>query len=245
LYVATDDTWRWRYGRGEVYFERFWPQLVRMLARGRLQQDQGRVSLTLSSPRAAVDEPVVVTLRIKDPVLVRQVAGGLQVNVTKADDTAAEVMDTIDLQRVSTATNLEAGAGTTGESAGGNSRGGGEVGVYQATWRPRMAGRLMLRLSNAGLADLAVSRGIEVTRPDDELRQPAPDFARLTALAKDTGGQVLPLDQLSDLATLAPNRARRTPDDIRESLGHSSLALIVVIVLLTLEWIGRKMIRLT
>lgn len=27
-YVATDETWRWRYGRGESYQERFWLPLI-------------------------------------------------------------------------------------------------------------------------------------------------------------------------------------------------------------------------
>jgi len=31
VYVATDETWRWRYGRGELYFQQFWIQLLRML----------------------------------------------------------------------------------------------------------------------------------------------------------------------------------------------------------------------
>ena len=33
IYIATDEIWRWRYGRGELYPERFWVQLIRMLWR--------------------------------------------------------------------------------------------------------------------------------------------------------------------------------------------------------------------
>ncbi|MCH7571913.1 MAG: hypothetical protein IH891_03260, partial [Planctomycetes bacterium] len=31
IYVATDEIWRWRYGRGELYPEQFWVQMIRML----------------------------------------------------------------------------------------------------------------------------------------------------------------------------------------------------------------------
>src|SRR5262249_3534842 len=33
IYVATDEIWRWRYGRGEFFTERFWLQIVRLLGR--------------------------------------------------------------------------------------------------------------------------------------------------------------------------------------------------------------------
>lgn len=233
LYVATDDTWRWRFGKGEIYFERFWTQMVRMLARGRLAQDDARVSLTLSSRRVNFDEPVVVTAVIKDPMVMRSGAGGLKVEVSRADDPAGQVLDTLELQpRPSRSGNDSEGSDAEGVA-------------YEATWRPRVAGRLNLRLAGTPMAGLDVSRVMEVVRPDDEMRQPAPDIARLNALAQDTGGHVLPLEDIRELATLAPNRARRTPDDIREPLWNSALALTLVIVLLTIEWIGRKLIRLT
>src|SRR5690606_16936658 len=58
LYVATDDTWRWRYGRGELYFEQFWIQLVRLLSRQRLDQSGAGVRLAVSQRQVGVEEPV-------------------------------------------------------------------------------------------------------------------------------------------------------------------------------------------
>lgn len=237
LYVATDDTWRWRFGRDELYFERFWTQMIRMLARGRLAQDDARVSLNVSSRRASFDEPVVVTAVIKDPLMMRSSMTGLKVEVSLADDAQAQVLDTLELQARPVAEDRRSNNSDAGINSGGQ--------VYEATWRPRIAGRLTLRLAGAPVAGLDVTRVMEVVRPDDELRQPAPDIARLETLAKDTGGHVLKLEDLRDLTTLAPNRARRTPDDIREPLWNSSLALLIVILLLTVEWIGRKLIKLT
>jgi hypothetical protein len=83
-----------------------------------------------------------------------------------------------------------------------------------------------------------------VIHPDDERRQPATDHPRLETLAADTGGKVVSLAKLDDLATLIPKRAQRTANDDREALWDSPLALIIVLLLLTVEWVGRKMIRL-
>ena len=67
---------------------------------------------------------------------------------------------------------------------------------------------------------------------------------RLETLAAETGGKVVPLTSLDDLGTLIPKRAQRTPNDDREALWDSPFALIMVLLLITLEWVGRKMIRL-
>ena len=110
--------------------------------------------------------------------------------------------------------------------------------VYQAIWRPSAAGALTLRVAEPALDDLNLMRGIEVVRTDDEMRQPAPDRERLAALAAATGGKVVPLDRLGELEKLIPNRARRTPNDLREPLWNSYLALFVIVILITAEWIG-------
>ena len=107
---------------------------------------------------------------------------------------------------------------------------------YEAVWRPSVSGQLLLRVDEPSLADLDLAQGLEVVRPDDELRHPA--------LAKETGGRVVRLKELDQLAFLVPNRAQRTPNDIREPLWSSYVSLIAVLVLLTAEWVGRKVIRL-
>lgn len=50
LFHATDETWRWRYRAGDVYFARYWVQMLRFLARSKLIE-QGR-SATLSTDQS-------------------------------------------------------------------------------------------------------------------------------------------------------------------------------------------------
>ena len=104
---------------------------------------------------------------------------------------------------------------------------------------------MVLSIAEPSLSDVPISAAITVLSPDDELRQTATDHPRLTALATDTGGKVVALDKLDELASVVPHRAKRTPTDVRESLWDSPLALGLLMLLLTLEWVGRKLIRLT
>lgn len=62
VYVATDETWRWRHGQGETLPERFWVQIIRHLARNSLRSDTAGPSLDVEPTIAAVDQPVRVTL---------------------------------------------------------------------------------------------------------------------------------------------------------------------------------------
>ena len=234
VYVASDDTWRWRYGRGDLYFERFWVELIRMLGRHRVQDDTRRVRLDVSHRRVEVGQSVVVEVRVSDAMLLERDMPSLSVTVTDSADDEGLVQERLELLPVA-------------DRSEGVLDNGGLVDrqrVYRAVWRLSVAGRLVLKLAEPGLGDLDTAVPVEVFRRDDEMQHPLPDHDRLRELADLSGGQVVELDRLEELAGLIPNRAKRTPDDISEPLWDSPLTLIVVLVLITAEWVGRKVIRL-
>ena len=88
VFVATDEIWRWRYGQGERYPERFWVPIVRMLARESLAQGDERATLSVEPPRAAPGESVVVTLRFSDEETAKSSAGSVPVEIVGADGAA-------------------------------------------------------------------------------------------------------------------------------------------------------------
>lgn len=234
LYVATDDTWRWRYGRGDLYFQQFWVQLVRMLGRHRVQEDTRPVRLSVSHQRVELQQAVVVELRVSDTMFLQRRFPRIAVAVTRpsdGQDEAIRVLERIDLVPEAQASGLSGGSMPDHR-------------VYKAVWQPHHTGRLVLGVVEAGLKDLGITLPIEVLHPDDELRQPLPDHARLEALANLSGGKVVPPDRLEELATLVPNRSRRTANDIRHPLWDTPWTLVIVMVLLTVEWVGRKLISL-
>ena len=254
VYVATDETWRWRLGRGDLFFDQFWMQLVQMLARGRLQQGPERMWLDVSHRRIEHDQALIVTLRIDNQQLLERRLPSIAVAITDAADPERTILDRIELLPVSVSGSkrhggIEEGEGFIGQAAGG-------VREYQAIWRPSASSpqartssaarsrTLVLRVVEPALVDQDITEQVELVAPGDELRHPAADHERLVQLSAQTGGEVVPLAELPRLSTLIPNRARRKPNDISEPLWDSPLGLVVVVFLLSVEWIGRKVMRL-
>jgi uncharacterized membrane protein len=230
LYVATDETWRWRYGRGELYPEQFWMQLVRLLARGRLQTAAGgdeRASLIVSHRRAAVGDTLVVEMQIHDQTLMQQRPDRIEVEVTETaeDDDGAPRPGGAAGQRLTLVPTEREGQ-------------------YRAVWQPAAAGRMALRVATPELADLNLQQTVAVERADAEMRFPAADHGLLSELADRSGGAVVEPEQVGELDHLLPNNARRTVTDISEPLWNSPLAFGLVLILLAAEWIGRRLIGL-
>jgi len=230
LFVATDETWRWRYGRGELYPEQFWMQLIRLLARGRLQAGAGgdsRASLIVSHRRAAVGDTLVVELKLHDQNLVQQSPDRVDLEITETADAegSAPRPGAAPTQRL---TLMPAE----------------EDGHYRGVWQPSRAGRMVLSVTDSSLSDLNLQQTVVVERADAELRYPAADHALLGELAERSGGGVVEIEQVSQLDRLLPNNARRTVTDVSEPLWNSPLAFGLVLILLTAEWVGRRLIGL-
>jgi hypothetical protein len=217
MYVATDEVWRWRHGRGETYPERFWVQLVRALARPSLGVGREAVRVAVEPGRATVGEAVRVEVELAPGAMPASVA--LEAVPESAGAGSAVPVD------------LEA------KSTGGTS--------FTATWTPIAEGRWKIRLRDAALASRAGSEPrVEVVRSDRELRDAEADRPLLESLARETGGRVLPPSEASTLASLLPNRSVRTEHPVRDPLWSSPLALALVLTLLAAEWVLRRTVRL-
>lgn len=115
---------------------------------------------------------------------------------------------------------------------------------FTAQWRPRHPGQWVLQVREPALAQVDASVQVTVFDAGSELQRPETDHARLEQLAQRSMGQVVPLRELATLPEKAPNRARRTPNDVSESLRHAPLLLALFMILITAEWVGRKLLRL-
>jgi hypothetical protein len=214
VYVATDEIWRWRYARGEALPERFWLGLVRLLGRTRLERAGKPAVLDVSPPQAEVERPVRISLRLLDQSL------------------------------------LEAGLRSTPVGIGGAGQRDeltltGEDGRLAATWSTTEPGIYRIEPLDPLLASLGLSATVEVSEPSRELREPATDHALLAELAGATEGRVLSIDELADLPSMLPNRSLRIEGepDI-QTLWDRPFVLALIVLLLTAEWIGRKLVRL-
>ena len=229
IYVATDDIWRWRYGRGEALPERFWLQLVRLLGRESLSRAGQQALLEASPARAVVDQPVRLSLTLLDQSLIDTGFGSIAVRLERAPTPGEAAPPPIELT-------LTPESSTQGARAAARS--------FATTWLPGEPGLWTVRPVEPGLVSLALSATVDVSLPDDEMRTPQTDHALLARLADETGGAILAPGDLARLSELLPNRRERLIAERAEPLWDTPLALIVIATLLTLEWLGRRLIRL-
>ncbi len=219
IYVATDEIWRWRYGRGELYPDQFWMQMIRMLGRESLSASGSQAQIEITPRRVQSGQPMRLELRLLDAQLLQQAQA--TVRVTLRDPATGATVAEIDLKRVE----------------GADDR-------YAATYLPDVTGQFEVRVNDPTFAALDLRATVEVFAPDDELRKPETDHPLLRGLADATNGKVLSPDELGTLPQLLPNREVRTSNPLTEPIWDTPLALIVAILLLTAEWIGRKIVRL-
>ncbi|MEZ6241949.1 MAG: hypothetical protein R3B57_02805 [Phycisphaerales bacterium] len=222
VYVATDEIWRWRYGRGEDLPERFWLPIVRMLGREGLTRS-GRSALLVASPeRAETGAPIRIGLELLDQSLVDAAPASIRIELTAHESGGAPV-------ELRLAPEGSAGAARS----------------YAVAWATSEPGLYDVRVTEPLLAPFGLTTTLEVARPDDERRHPETDHPSLASLAAQTGGKVIAPTDLAQLASALPNREQvfTGPREIR-TLWDRPIALILLISLLVLEWVGRRLIRL-
>jgi hypothetical protein len=227
LYVATDEIWRWRYARGEALPERFWLPLIRLQGRESLARASRPATLEVSPRRPEVDQPVRMAVVLLDQALVDAAPATLTVRIRRDDATGPATSElTLAPEQVRSAVR-------------------GATRSYATTWVPSEPGKYRLEVADPLLASLGLTSDVEVTLPDDELRRPESDHPLLAKLSQETTGQVLTASRLTELPGLLPNREVHitgTPDI--QPLWDKPLSLILLLLVLTAEWVGRRLLKL-
>lgn len=218
MYVATDEIWRWRYGRGELYTEQFWIQIVRMLGRDTLGALGEQAVLTVNPRWANTGEPARIEVVLLDQQLADPQRQTVRAAIEREDGSPfAE----IDLRRVSDTEERYAGTAMIDQ-----------VGNYR------------VKVDDPSLRVANLTADLEVARQDDELRKPETDHNLLANLANETDGEVIAPADINQLTERIPNRSIKTEHSLIEPIWDSPLALGLLVLLLTAEWVGRKLIRL-
>ncbi|MEM9020006.1 MAG: hypothetical protein AAGC44_05530 [Planctomycetota bacterium] len=229
IYVGTDETWRWRKAGGEVYFEQFWIQLIRKLGRQRIQSADDRATFTLSPPVVDLGATQLAELVIDDPALVGTAPPKVRVAVYRqGEEDTGEPVGELELRPT----------GSSGEA------GTAPRATYSTTWRSDRPGLYTLKVSEPLLEFLDLSAPAEIRDPAQELARAATDHTRLQLLATSSGGEVIPLDNLALLNGKIEDLSREISTETRKPLTNTLIALVIILLLLTTEWILRRLIKL-
>jgi hypothetical protein len=229
VYVATDETWRYRYARGEVLTERFWIPIIRLLGRESLGRT-GKAAVIQASPeRAQANQQVQVSVRLLDQSFAERRPESIKVRLVPEPGAGRQASPIELILKPEAPT--EEGAPSS---------------LFTTMWTAGEPGPYRVEPADPLLSGLDISARLEVVLPEDELRLPQTDHAALAALSQSTGGKVLEPSQIAELPSLLPNRELHllgTPDI--ETLWDKPIIWISLMLLLTLEWAGRRIIKLS
>lgn len=216
MFTAIDDSWRWRYYTGESVFDTYWVQQVRYLARGR-KLGQRRLIFTAERPTYELGQQVRLTLRLLDPTLPTQLPDQVRVEVLDANNQPVR-QETLVRQP------------------------GGQNDAYAASFTADRMGGFTARLAPLAGGIESIDVPLEVISPRLELAQPQVDRATLSRLASETLGRVLSASEAQEkLPQLVPSAAKIIPVRSGTPLWDAPLAMAMFVVLITVEWVVRKL----
>lgn len=220
LYLATDDLWRWRFQVADLYHQRLWMQMSAWIAAPPFQAEDQKLSIGTDRLRYTPGEQSEIRVRV------RNAKGDL---VSTAEPRAFVLLDG---KEVAT---LQLEADPT------------HFGIYRAQTPPL----------KTGAYEIAVAESASATRSDLRLSLRVadagnPEWATLTmnrplleAMANASGGRFLREEQA---ATELPNLLQsidRKQVNVKETLLWSSWWWFgAAILLLTVEWLMRKRLKL-
>ena len=230
LWVGTDGTWRWRYRVGDAYHHRFWGQVVRWSARGKLSAGNRLVRFGPERGKVAEGEPVAIRARFAEAV--PGVDAGLLVaaKVYRApaqagDPPSGEPLAVVPLRpRAGEPRGFEGMVPAL------------PMGAYVVSLEaPQLASAMAAEVGVAPTASLEVAG-----RETSERVELAASREPLERLAGATGGRVFAAADAGDLPALLRGKTIRRERAEESALWDRPLALSLFLAVLALEWVLRK-----
>jgi hypothetical protein len=219
-FLGLDATWRWR-RYGPEWFDRFWVQMIRFLAEGKLLAGSGRGTLLVDKERPALGEAVTVSARILneryEPLRQDRVEGSCEVD----DERTALILESRQDR----------------------------PGWFEGRFVPDRPGHYRIRVPLPGASGEGrneLERELVVSRPNLEILHPQMHRAELTALAEHSaGGRFWEVDETAELAKAVPDLHEEVPVRSRPvTLWDNWKVLAALVTLMSLEWAVRKWNRL-
>jgi hypothetical protein len=229
LFFGFDDTWRWRFRNSEEHFDRFWMQAIRTLSRSRIRRPEVRLKENKSEFRR--DEKVTVQVRF--PVEAPRPPGGAPVRVAMTRTPLPKPDGSPGAGQAETATLvLNAVAGPTVQ--------------YEATLARAPEGEYRFELIEPEVQGSRPWATARVLPPLTERERTEMNAADMRAAAADSGGGFYTLANADDVFNDLKNLQRvplNQPVKPIPLWNHPSVYLLVIL-LLTSEWLLRKRERL-
>jgi hypothetical protein len=217
LYAGFDESWRWRYEVADQYHTRYWNQVVREIMEPPFAVRDARTSLNVGKLVYGPDEAVDVRARLRDVEGRPLAQGGAEALVYREGKRVA----TVKLAQDDNGAGLFEGRVT-----------GLEAGTYEIRVRgegqPEPEGRLRteFKVSSREAGELAILNANE-----DLLRQ----------IAVQSGGEAFREEDVRTLAELLQPLSKERVFESDTQIWQSWIWFLPMLILLTLEWVLRKL----
>jgi hypothetical protein len=221
VFVASDETWRWRFNEGDKHFARFWGQLAYQVGLPHLLGSKSQLMLN-SDPVKGKETRVYARLFTPDfkPLERERVAAALDFLDAKPGEERSE---TVYFEPVPN-----------------------QPGTYVTTFTKNREGNYNLRLSDSGGEAATLDFRVPLP-PDDEMAPGNLNEGPLRKLAEQTGGQFHREETLAKLpdAVEAKTVKLDPPPRVEVLVWNRWWAFLIVIGLFTAEWLVRKFSNLS
>ncbi|HEX3151457.1 MAG TPA: VWA domain-containing protein [Gemmataceae bacterium] len=223
LFIGFDDTWRWRLRESEIRFNQFWLQAVQALARGRI----GRTEVRTDRKTYRRDDPIRLTVRFPD------------------DAPAPEGLVKVTVDRNPS----RQPGGSVGEAESQTIQLAPREGVratYEALITRTPEGDYTFTLMNPTTPGQRPRTEARVLPPAGELDRIQLNETDMQRAARESRGSYYSLDRADKLPEELPGGPRVALDQPCEplSIWNSPALFVLVMSLLTAEWLMRKKWRL-
>lgn len=212
LFMGTDGAWRWRKGVEDRYHYRFWGQVVRWMAYRRNIAQGESMRLYYSPERPQVRQTLAINANVMEPSGEPLSVGTVTLRVVQP----SKQIETVRLKST-----------------------GGEWGEFAGRYTPSQPGQHQLSLfckeTGDSLETTLFVQGIAL----EQIGKPArPEV--LEEIARVTRGQVLAIDRIDEVKQWLAAMPDPPPAVRRISLWSHPAMVGLLVLLMTLFWIGRK-----
>lgn len=214
-FLATDETWRWRFRYLETYREPFWRGLIRYLALNRLRRSDYRFDLSTDLSAYAIGERVGLTARVRDVDFEPLSADAFEVQWISPSGQRS----VLELPRE-------------------------EPGLFRGSLLANEMGpyRFWLVDPAEAASQQRSPRIVTVSSPTLETDDAVLDELLLQRLTARSGGRYEPLSEAARLLAALddPKRERPLDEPEREEVWAGFPQLSLLVLLLAAEWVVRK-----
>ncbi len=244
IFFGFDETWRWRFRDNERYFNQFWHQTIRTLARNRI----ARIDIHLDRQTSyRQDEPIKVTVRMPDdaPPLKKDVPIRVLVerkplgnnSFTGANKEKTETTEEEKNKENPSANNNETESQTMELSLREGSRG-----IYEGILSRTPPGEYRFLLTSPTVSGSKPAVEGRVLPPPGELDRIQINETEMQFAAKESHGKYYSITQIDNLPYEIPEGNRVPLDQPAPPilLWNHPIVFLIILLLFTCEWLSRK-----